>query len=63
MVRLAVALAAPTVAVAGVQVRPAVGDEHVRLTTPAKPFAGVTVIVDVALVPGPAIVAAVALSV
>lgn len=60
--RLAVPLDAPTVAVAGVQVRPATADEHVRLTTPVKPFDGVTVMVDVVLEPGPAITAATELS-
>jgi hypothetical protein len=57
MLRLAVPPDAPTVAVDGVQVRPAVADEQVRLTTPVKPFDGVTVMVDVVLVPGPAITA------
>ena len=61
--RLAVPPDALTVAVAGAQLRPAVGVEQVRLTPPVKPFDGVTVTVDVVLVPGPAIVAAVALSV
>ena len=60
--RLAVPLDAPTVAVAGVQVRPATADEQVRLTTPVKPFDGVTVMVDVVLEPGPAITAAAELS-
>jgi len=63
MLRLAVPLDAPTVAVAGAQVRPAVADVQVRLTTPVKPFEGVTVIVDVVLEPGPAITAATELSV
>jgi hypothetical protein len=62
MLRLAVPLDAPTVAVAGVQVRPAVTDEQVRLTAPVKPFDGVTVMVDVVLEPGPAITAATELS-
>jgi hypothetical protein len=62
MLRLAVPLDAPTVAVAGVQVRPAVTDEQVRLTLPVKPPEGVMVIVEVALAPGPAITAATALS-
>ena len=52
----------PTVAVAGVQVRPAVADEQVRLTTPVKPFDGVMVMVDDVLEPGPAITAATELS-
>ena len=60
--RLAVPLDAPTVVLAGVQLRPAVVDEHVRLITPVKPFDGVTVIADVVLVPGPAITAATELS-
>jgi len=60
--RLAVPLDAPTVAVVGVQVRPAVGDEQVKLTAPVKPFDGVTVMVDVVLEPGPAITAATELS-
>ena len=63
MVRLAVALAAPTVAVAGVQVRPATAEEQVRSTTPVKPLDGVTVMADVVLEPGPAITAATELSV
>ena len=53
---------APTVAVAGVQVRPATTDEQVRLTTPVKPLEGVTVMGDVVLEPGPAMTAATELS-
>jgi hypothetical protein len=62
MVRLVVPLDAPTVAVAGAQLRPATTEEQVKFTTPVKPFAGVTVTVDVVLEPGPAITAAVELS-
>jgi hypothetical protein len=62
MLRLAVPPDVPTVAVAGVQVRPAVADEQVRLTTPVKPFDGVMVMVDDVLEPGPAITAATELS-
>jgi hypothetical protein len=63
MVRLAVPLDAPTVAVAVGQVRPAVAVGQVSVTAPVKPFDGVTVMTDVVLVPGPAITAAAELSV
>jgi len=60
MLSVAVPPEAPTVAVAGPQLRPVA--EQVSVTGPVNPADGVTVMVDVALAPGPETVAGVPLS-